>query len=82
MEYTVRPQEEKECSISMLLYRLAKMMEEQTRNRTLSVVPEQLGASDSGFAELLQIRAQMGMAEEVPVWLEEDCSDWGAEATY
>ncbi|WP_438444617.1 hypothetical protein [Gorillibacterium sp. sgz5001074] len=62
----------------MLLYRYTKMMEEQSRLKGLDRTE---GAQeDENLAELLELRQRM--SGEVLALLEEDCSDWAAEATY
>lgn len=57
----------------MLLYRYAKMMEQQRKGATADQAGED-------YPELMEMKARM---EEVQLGLfEEDCTDWAEEAGY
>lgn len=62
----------------MLLYRYTKLMEEHSRIK--GRVPEDGIAEDGRLAELMELRQKMSVELLGPI--EEDCSDWAAEATY
>lgn len=58
----------------MLLYRYAKMMEEQNASGLVR---------DPGEGEFSELKEMKSRLEEVQLGLlEEDCSDWAVEATY
>lgn len=58
----------------MLLYRMTKLVEDHARTKQGFVDP--LGELE----ELVLLRDRM--TSSIPGVMEEDCSDWGAEATY